>query len=149
MWCGDCPLKEAFPKFYSISWVREASVAEVISISDWRLHWGVQFSHPMQDWELESLALFMDMIYSTSVQVMVLIKFVGSQLRATASVCLKDSVYFTQKTYFFYFTPSLLQNTHISLSIIHTFFIKIIFLLPFSIISHLPPPNPPSFFSES
>ena len=32
------------------------------------------------------------------------------------------------------------------MSIIHTFFIKIIFLFSFSIISHLPPPNLSSFF---
>ena len=43
-------------------------------------------------------------------------------IRAITSVCAKDSVYFTQKIYFFYFTLSLLQNTHISLSIIHTFY---------------------------
>ena len=54
-----------------------------------------------------------------------------SQTQALTSVGAKDSVYFTQKTYFFYFTLSLLQNTHISLSIIHTFLLKIIFSLNF------------------
>ena len=49
--------------------------------------------------------------------------FMGS-IKAITSICAKDSVYFTQKTYFFYFTLSLLQNTHINLSIIHTFLLK-------------------------
>ena len=40
-------------------------------------------------------------------------------VRATASALLKDFVYFTQKTYFFYFTSSLLQNIHINPTIIH------------------------------
>ena len=29
-WCGDCTLKEAFPKFYCISKARESSIAEVM-----------------------------------------------------------------------------------------------------------------------
>ena len=56
-----------------------------MSFSNWRLHWDVQLSHPVQDWELESLSLFMEMIYSTSMWVMVLIKSVGSQLRGEVS----------------------------------------------------------------
>ena len=67
-------------------------------------------------------------------------------IRATTSVCLKNpSILHTQKNYFFYFIPSFLQNIHINLSIIHTFFVKTIFSSLFSIISHLSPPNP-SFF---
>ena len=49
---------------------------------------------------------------------------VGDYLRAIASACGKDFVYFTLKTYFFYFTPSLLQNIHISLSILQDILIK-------------------------
>ena len=52
------------------------------------------------------------------------VQAIVDELRAITSVFAKDSVYFTQKTYFFYFTLSLLQNTHISLSIIHTFLLK-------------------------
>ena len=62
-------------------------------------------------------------------------------VRAITSVGAKDSVYFTHKTYFFYFTLLLLQNSHINLSIIQTFFIKIIFSLTFFIIT-------PSSFSS-
>ena len=45
-------------------------------------------------------------------------------IRAITSARAKDSVYFTLKTYFFYFTPPFLQNTHISLSILQDISIK-------------------------
>ena len=35
---------------------------------DGRIHWDVQFCYPVHDWELESLALFMNITYSTFVQ---------------------------------------------------------------------------------
>ena len=83
-----------------------------------------------------------------------MITFKGdSQTQALTSVGAKDSVYFTQKTYYFYFTLSLLQNTHISLSIIHTFLLKIIFSLNF--FYYFPPNTPfsseytPFFFTQS
>lgn len=68
MWHGDYPLKEAFPKFYSIIRAREALVAKIMCFSNGRPYWDVQFSRPVHDWELESLASFMDMIYSREVR---------------------------------------------------------------------------------
>ena len=59
----------------------------------------------------------------------------GSALRATTSTHGKDFVYFTQKTYFFYFTSSLLQNTHITLFILQDFSIKYSLFINFLIIS--------------
>ena len=64
MTCGVA-LKEAFPEFYCISWSREASLGCTVLIN----------------WELESLALFMDLIYSTFVQGDDCDKSVGSCLR--------------------------------------------------------------------
>ena len=52
VWCGDYPLKEGFPEFYCISQSKGASLGCIVLVN----------------WELESLALFMDLIYSTSVQ---------------------------------------------------------------------------------
>ena len=52
-------------------------------------------------------------------------------IRATPLILLKISVYFTKRIYFFYFIPSLLQNTHISLSILNIYFNKIFILLHF------------------
>ena len=59
------------------------------------------------------------------------LKCLFTALRAIASTCGKDFVYFTLKTYFFYFIPSLLQNIHISLSILQDISIKIFILLNF------------------
>ena len=65
VWCGDYPLKEAFPEFYYISWSRGASLGCTVLVN----------------WELESLALFMDLIYSTSMQGNDCGKSVGRWLR--------------------------------------------------------------------
>ena len=61
-WCGDCTLKEAFPEFYCISKARESSIAEVMCFFVGRIHWDAQFCRPVHDWELESLAFFMDIV---------------------------------------------------------------------------------------
>ena len=50
-------------------------------------------------------------------------------IRVTASVCVKFLFYFSIKTYFSYFTRSLLQNTYIRLSIIHPFLFKYSFII--------------------
>ena len=66
--------------------------------------------------------------------------------RASTSVRLSFSIYFTptthlfctkKKNYFFYFTHQFLQNTHISLSILHIYSIKYSFFYIFFIILSL------------
>ena len=56
-------------------------------------------------------------------------------LRASASVCANFLSILQEKTYFFYFTHPLLQNTYISSSILHIYLIKYSFFLHFFIIS--------------
>ena len=51
--------------------------------------------------------------------------YTHNQLRAIASVDEKKFPFCTSKTHFFYFTHLFLQNTHISLSIIHIYSNKI------------------------
>ena len=60
---------------------------------------------------------------------------VDMYIRAITSAGGKDSIYFTQKTYFFYFAPSFLQNTHISLSILQDISIKYSFFINFLLFS--------------
>ena len=55
----------------------------------------------------------------------------AEHVRAFTSAHGKDSVYLTQKAYFFYFTPLLLQNTHISLSILQDYSIKYLLFITF------------------
>ena len=57
-------------------------------------------------------------------------KNVISLLRAITSVGAKFFPFCTSKTYFFYFTHSFLQNTNISLSILHVYSNKIFISLP-------------------
>ena len=64
LWCGASPLKEAFPELYIISRDKESSIGKVMQVSNEMTHWDVQFTRSFQDWELKSLAAFMDLIYS-------------------------------------------------------------------------------------
>ena len=41
-------------------------MADILSFRHGVLHWDLTFSRSMQDWELESLASFMEIIYSLS-----------------------------------------------------------------------------------
>ena len=56
---------------------------------------------------------------------------ISTTLRASTSVCANFLFILQEKTYFFYFTLQLLQNTHISLSILHIYLIKYSFFLHF------------------
>ena len=68
-----------------------------------------------------------------------LLLFMGS-IRVITSVCAKDSVYFTQKPIFLFYTITFTKHQRQFIYYTH-FFIKIIFSLTFFIISHLSPLN--------
>jgi hypothetical protein len=63
-WCTPLPLKLLYPELFSIAREGEASVAALLSIRDGALHWDINFLRNIQDWELEFLCSFMDVIYS-------------------------------------------------------------------------------------
>ena len=63
-------------------------------------------------------------------------------IRAITSVGAKFFPFCTFKTYFFYFTHSFLQNTHISLSILHVYSNKIFISLPTQPLTHNHRPTP-------
>ena len=58
VWCDDCPLKVAFPKLFSIGHHKEASINDVLRLSNGMSHQDVRFSRLVQDWELEPLVSF-------------------------------------------------------------------------------------------
>ena len=65
-WCEGLPLEINFPELYNIASKKDASVAELLSSSRANYHYKISFTRPVQDWELESVASFIDLIYSGS-----------------------------------------------------------------------------------
>jgi hypothetical protein len=63
-WRGGIPLKVQYPELFSISRDKDASVVALSSFRNGKLHWEIKFSQNVQDWELESMTSFMDLIYS-------------------------------------------------------------------------------------
>ena len=43
-------------------------MSEVMCFFGGRIHWDIQFYRPVQDWEVEALAMFLDMLYSMDVR---------------------------------------------------------------------------------
>jgi hypothetical protein len=68
VWCLDESLKAAFMELYRITCVRDAAVANIIRIRSESVHWEVNFTRLVQDWELESISSFLELLYSTSIQ---------------------------------------------------------------------------------
>ena len=62
-WCGESSLANCYPELFRICCNKEAGVADLMQFANGVLHWDLHFVQPIQDWELESLMTFMDIIY--------------------------------------------------------------------------------------
>jgi hypothetical protein len=60
VWCGGEPLKDVLPELHRIARVQDAVVADHVHFRDDSVHWEVQFTRLVQDWELESVSLFLE-----------------------------------------------------------------------------------------
>ncbi|KAF5471044.1 hypothetical protein F2P56_011519 [Juglans regia] len=69
IWCGDVALENAFPSLYRIASDKKASVADNMSISANSFHWSVSFSRVVQDWEVNDIVDFYNILYALKVQV--------------------------------------------------------------------------------
>jgi hypothetical protein len=63
-WCGDQPLRDSFPELFRLARVPDASVADHLLILGSSHHWDIVFSRQAQDWELETMIAFMELLYS-------------------------------------------------------------------------------------
>jgi hypothetical protein len=96
-WCGDMALKDAFPELFVISRDTEVSVADLMSFPNGLLHWDFHFVRNVNDWELESLTSFMDLLYSCHME------GVGEDRLSWRS---RPSKGFTVKTFYHCLCPS-------------------------------------------
>ena len=80
-------MENNFPKVYNIASNKDASMAELLSSSVANYHWNINFIQPVQDWELESVASFRDLIYILDIgEGMGRIKCVGNSPRGVFNV---------------------------------------------------------------
>jgi hypothetical protein len=64
VWCGDRPLKVAFPGLFTIAMLKDVSIANNAESSNGAIQWNIQFTQLIHDWEVEVLASFYRCLYS-------------------------------------------------------------------------------------
>jgi hypothetical protein len=67
VWCGEMPLKEAFPVLYDIARDKDALVATHLVLQNGSYQWDVSFFRAAHDWEVDIFASFFSLLYSTRV----------------------------------------------------------------------------------
>jgi hypothetical protein len=65
IWCGTCSLKEGFPELFRIARNKEALVRDHIRYQNGGVFWDLNFTRHAQDWELEAVFSFMELLYSS------------------------------------------------------------------------------------
>lgn len=63
--CVKMTLKLSFPELYPIAYNKDALVSDYLGSSDNYIHWNWRFIKAVQDWEFESLHLFLNLLYSS------------------------------------------------------------------------------------
>ena len=57
-------MKAAFPELFGISHFKKASVADHLQFSNKSLNLNITFNKPVHDWEVKSITLFFNLLYS-------------------------------------------------------------------------------------
>uniref|UniRef100_A0A2N9EX59 Reverse transcriptase domain-containing protein n=1 Tax=Fagus sylvatica TaxID=28930 RepID=A0A2N9EX59_FAGSY len=66
VWCRSCSLKHAFPDLYSIARNKDAAVGDLLQFQNGGVTWLSDFIRHVQNWELESVNLLLELLYSSS-----------------------------------------------------------------------------------
>jgi len=66
VWCGEMPLKEAFPGLFDIVCDKNSFVAAHLIMERGSFQWDVRFIRAAHDWEVDVLTSFFTLLYSTS-----------------------------------------------------------------------------------
>uniref|UniRef100_A0A2N9FMZ6 Uncharacterized protein n=1 Tax=Fagus sylvatica TaxID=28930 RepID=A0A2N9FMZ6_FAGSY len=65
-WCGSSSLKEGYPDLFRIARDKEALVVDHMCFENGVVSWVLNFTRSAQDWELDSIASFLKLLYSSS-----------------------------------------------------------------------------------
>jgi exonuclease III len=66
-WCGNQPLKHAYPSLYRIARYKEAWVNDNFGWRNGVVEWNVIFIRSIQDWEMDMISTFFEMLYSCKI----------------------------------------------------------------------------------
>jgi hypothetical protein len=64
IWCGNRPLKISYLDLFSIAQRKDVWVADNMQYQDEIIQWNVIFTRSVQDWKLEMVLSFFEMLYS-------------------------------------------------------------------------------------
>ena len=63
-WCGDLPLKEAYPVLFECASNQDATIEDVLIHQAEGIEWDVTFIRNFNDWEVDIVASFLNLLYS-------------------------------------------------------------------------------------
>ena len=63
IWCGNCSLKEAYIELFHLARNKEAYVVDHLHYQNEAVSWVFNFTRLAQDWELESVSSFLELLY--------------------------------------------------------------------------------------
>ena len=61
-------MQEVFPELFRIARDKDALVSAHLQVRDEKIHWSLDFVRVTQEWELKSIASFLDLLHSTKVK---------------------------------------------------------------------------------
>ena len=66
IWCGTYTLRNAYPELFHIARHKDTFVGDLLRYQNGAVSWVLNFIRHVQDWELESVSSFLELLYSSS-----------------------------------------------------------------------------------